>query len=154
MPPKPQLKKPAVTKPIVVEEPPPAGYDPSTHQKFMKASDWFHKLSDSEIVSRAAVLSSLDGVAKHIQAKKLLSLVVPYTIETGLSVTLEPSLLFNFTQDDYGFHIDTEFERDEPPRHPKDCACGDKSKGPERLAKRYLYPPERADSRCSSSKKS
>ena len=155
MPPK-ASKKAAVTKqnaPVVVELP-PAGYDPSTHQLFLKAGEWFSAASQSEVVALGAVDAALQGVASHIQTQKLMSLVVPYTIEAGLAVSLEPSLLYNFTQDDKGFHYDTEFERDEPPLHQKDFFCIDKAKGPEKLAKRYIYPVEEDKASNASEKKS
>ena len=97
MPPK-ASKKAAVTKPNApVVELPPAGYDPSTHQLFLKAGEWFSVASQSETVALGAVDAALQGVASHIQAQKLMTLVVPYTIEAGLAVSLEPSLLYNFT---------------------------------------------------------
>lgn len=81
-------------------------------------------------------------------------MVIPYTMEAGLSVSLEPSLLYNFTEDNKGFHIDTEFERDEPPSNPKDYWCVDKTKGPDKLAVRYLKPEVEDDVVSSASIKS
>lgn len=121
---------------------------------FLKASEWFTRASDSEIVALVAVDAALDGVAKHMQSQKLMAMIVPYTIEAGLSMSMEPSMLYNFTSDERDFYHDTEVERGEPPLHPKDFFCGDKAKGPEKLAKRYIYPPEEDVRSNASSKKS
>ena len=63
-------------------------------------------------------------------------MIVPYVAEAGIAISLEPSLLFNFTQDNKLFYCDTEEERIEPSPINLDWHCGDRSKGPEKLAKR------------------
>lgn len=66
MPPK-ASKKAAVTKTnLQVVELPPAGYDPSTHQLFLKAGEWFSAASQSEAVALGAVDAAIEGVASHI----------------------------------------------------------------------------------------
>ena len=52
----------------------------------------------------------MDGVYLHLVDKKLEDMVAPYIAEDGLSISMEPSLMFNYTQDDKKFYIDTEQE--------------------------------------------
>jgi hypothetical protein len=41
-------------------------------------------------------------------------MVAPYIAEAGLSVSMEPSLMYNYTSDHHFFYVDTEQEREEP----------------------------------------
>ena len=107
----PKVGKKSTAKTAVYEEPLPPGYSPSTHQKFLKCKDWFTVTGESEIIAVSMVDVALEGLINHIQAKKLIGMVIPYTIEDSMAVSLEPSLLYNFTQDNKLFYCDTEQER-------------------------------------------
>jgi hypothetical protein len=56
----------------------------------------------------------MDGFNDHLIDQKLNTMVAPYIAEAGLSVSMEPSLMYAYTSDDKLFYIDSEQEREEP----------------------------------------
>ena len=110
MPPKKDAKKAGNSAKDKVDDSLPPGYDPETMQKFLKPHELFQNSCESEVASLEIFELFMDGVYLHLVDKKLEDMVAPYIAEDGLSISMEPSLMFNYTQDDKKFYIDTEQE--------------------------------------------
>jgi hypothetical protein len=63
----------------------------------MKNKDWFTVTGESTHISLSMLDFALEGLDQHIKSKKLASMAIPYMIEAGLAISLEPSLLYAFT---------------------------------------------------------
>lgn len=50
----------------------------------------------------------MDGVSAHLIDKKIDTMIVPFIAEAGCSLSLEPTLMYNYTSDDKLFHLDSE----------------------------------------------
>ena len=81
----------------------------------------------------------MDGFNDHLIDQKLNTMVAPYIAEVGLSVSMEPSLMYAYTSDDKHFYIDTEQEKEEPNNQPLDFHCNDRAKGVDKLQKRLIH---------------
>ena len=80
----------------------------------------------------------MDGILVHIIDKKVEEMIVPYIAEAGCSITLEPTLMYNYTPDDKVFKIDSEEDQMEPVSTHLDFHCNDRAKGADKLAKRII----------------
>jgi len=84
----------------------------------------------------------LDNYQEMLSIRKLDSMINPYIAEAGIAVSLEPSLILNFCNDDKKFEIDFDDAITEPASCPKDDYCID------RLQKRKHDGVEEAESSC------
>ena len=78
---------------------------------------------ESVMIGHVMIEALMDQVRDHITSQKLLQLEVPYITETGLSTSLEPSLLLNFNPDKKAFILDAAQEEKEPPSCGLDPFC-------------------------------
>jgi len=53
-------------------------------------------------------------------------MINPYIAEAGISVSLEPSLMYNFCNDNKTFIIESSNSNEEPPGCPMDDYCLDR----------------------------
>ena len=65
-------------------------------------------------------------------------MIVPFIAEAGCSLSLEPTLMYNYTSDNKMFYLDCEEDHEEPTPQHLDFHCNDRAKGADKLAKRYI----------------